>query len=187
MMPSYLSLPYRRSVARIRPPRRAAGSQDLRDPALVDAEGRQCGGDLVGHARRCGHAELVVAQDPDRDVVDPQRPARLVDDGAEELLAVVRLGETLGDPEDAVEALGELGFETGAAVGRGVVCGVTDERVRDRKQLAEHGRSSRRGTPFGARTSNDAGADTRGHRDHGPIGVRGGTLARGTGTACWRS
>ena len=97
--------------ARVRPGCGPTGPQHLADPALADAERRQGGREVVGQARPRGHVQLVVAEDPDRDVVDAESPFRLVHDRAEQFLSIVRRGQPLGDAEDAVEPLGELRFE----------------------------------------------------------------------------
>ena len=52
----------------------------------------------------------IVPHQPDRHEVDAQRTPRLVDDRSEQLPAIVRRGELLGDAEDTVQPLGKLGF-----------------------------------------------------------------------------
>ena len=138
------------------------GAQDLTDPALVDAEHRQHRGDAVRQARPGGHVQVVVAQDADVDVVDPERALRLVDDGPEQLMAIVRGGEPLGDPEHAVEPLGELGLQPGPARGQWIGLPVP---VRRRQQSPEQrglGRSRARGGSI-------AWSGTLDHRRDGPI------------------
>ena len=88
-----------------------AGAQHLAGPALVAAEDREGRRDLVADARPGRDLEAVVAQDPDRRAVGAQRPHGLVDDGPEQLLPVVGLGEALGDAQDRVQPLGELDLE----------------------------------------------------------------------------
>ena len=121
-----------------------AGAQHLPGPALVAAEDREGRRHLVADARPGRDLEPVVAQDPDRRAVRAQRPHRLVDDGPEQLLLVVGLGEALGDAQDRVQPLGELDLE-----------GASDARRRHRfrgqrlarvaQQAAEQRRSARRG------------------------------------------
>ena len=98
-------------VADVRVGEDVAGAQDLADPALVATEDRQAPGQLVGEAGPCRDLEAVVAQDADRRRVGAQGALGLVDDHPEEVGPIVRGGQPSGDPEDRVEALGELGLE----------------------------------------------------------------------------
>ena len=75
--------------ARVRPGCGPTGPQHLADPALTDAERRQGGGQVVGQASPRRDVQLVVAEDPDRDVVDAESPFRLVHDRAEQVLSFV--------------------------------------------------------------------------------------------------
>jgi hypothetical protein len=151
----------------VRPRLGSTRPQYLVDPPVVDAECREGCRDVVVDPRPGGELQLVVAKEADRDEIDSECALRLVDDRAKQLLAIVRRSEAFGDAEEAVEAFGELGFEVGARLRRD---GRRDVWIGDGKQLAEHGWPCRLGIPCGARTSNDAGANTRGHRVHSPIG-----------------
>ena len=95
-----------------------ARAQDVADPALISVEGRQARRDLVADPRPGSDLELVAIEDPDRRGVRPQDAHRLVDDRPEQLLAVVRRGQPLGDPEDGVEPFRELDLERTTLGGR---------------------------------------------------------------------
>ena len=97
--------------AAIRPGGHPSGAQDVADQALADAEDRQGRRQLVGQPGPRRDRQLVAVEDADRHVVDPQRPPGLVDDRAEQLAPVVRRSQPLGDAEDGIEALSELGLE----------------------------------------------------------------------------
>ena len=125
-----------RVVANVRPGQHTTGAEDLADPTLVAMERRQVGRHLVRQARPRGDLEAVVLEDPDRRDVGSQGTLGLVDDGSEQLLAIVRGRKAFGDPEDGVEALGQLGFERVP----GEDLGVTELAVRGRRV----GRNGRR-------------------------------------------
>ncbi len=90
--------------------RRPTRPQQFTDPAFAHIEHRQGPRRLTGKTRPGRDDQLVILEDPDRHVVHAERAARLFHDRAEEVLAVMRRGEALGDPEDRVEPLGELGL-----------------------------------------------------------------------------
>jgi hypothetical protein len=76
-------------LAGVRPGRGPAGPQYLTDPALAALEGGQGRRDVFGHARGGDNDKLIVLEDADRHVIDPERTLGLVDDGPEQSLAIV--------------------------------------------------------------------------------------------------
>ena len=104
----------------------------------------------VGEPGPGGDLEMVVAQDADRRGIGAQGAAGLVDDRPEQLLAVVRGGEPLGDAEDGVEPLGELELERPAAGDRRVVARSSASPPRSRRN--RDGRA-----PVGARHAEGPG------------------------------
>ena len=135
-------------------------AQDLADPALVTTEDRQAARDVVGETGPGGDLQAVVAEHPDGRGVGPQPAPRLVDDHPDERLAVVRGGQAPGDPEDRVEALGELRLGAGVGVASGP----------DRPPLDDLGLGVRAGRPVAADEPPEdraaaAGTRRRGRRD----------------------
>ena len=103
----------RASARRDCPVRRTSPTQPSATPTTGRARAT-----VVGQAGPGRDHEPLVLDDPDRDVVDAQGAPRLIDDRAEQLAPVVRGGQPLGDVEDGVETLGELGLERRGDHGR---------------------------------------------------------------------
>jgi hypothetical protein len=148
----------------VRPCAGTTGPQHLSDPAITGAEDRQRRRRLVVDARPRGEREQVVTHEADRHEIDVECALRLVDDRPEQFAAVVRCSELLGDAQDTVEALGELGF---AAVFVGAVRLRLGPDEHDRLRIDDT--ASGVSTRPKARASSIAGSHTRRHRADGPI------------------
>ena len=159
-------------------PARSAGP---RRPSPRRAEGRQPPGDVVGDAGPGGHLEPVVAHGSGSSWRRPGAP-RFVSSTIirNSSCAVVRGGQPAGDPEDGVEALGELGLEArgapaarpGSAPGLGRAIGA-DDPPEDRAP----GRGARSvGRRGGRRRPGRSGRchPRRRSRAHGPMVARAG-------------
>ena len=87
----------------------SAGPDELAEPALERPEHGQDGGRGIVQAGPGDDLESIVAEQPQHGRVGIQAEGCLVDDSAEELRAVVGLGEPLGDVEDPGKSVGQDG------------------------------------------------------------------------------
>jgi hypothetical protein len=108
-------------------------------------------GDVVRDARPGGHLEPVVADGPDRRGIRSQDALRVVHDHPEQLAPVVRRGQATGDPEDGVESLGQLRFETHRRRRRLAGVGLRDRHAIRPDDPPEDGAGSRGARSVGGR------------------------------------